>query len=353
MKTVAFFNNQAGSEKTSLVYHLALMFAELGKTVLAVDLDPQAQLSAMFLEEDRLEELWPEEGDHALTIQGVVAPLFSGAGDLAPAPVERITPRLTLLPGDPGLVRFESQIASAWTACLDQDQAALRVVSAFHRVIQQAGRHSEADLVLIDVGPNLGAITRSALLSADNVVVPLAADLFSIQGLRNLGPVLREWRQAWAARHTGAPVDPDVSLPQVAMRPLGYVLQQQAVRMDRAVTVERWRTLVPAAYARHLLGGSGVGPVTVAEDMNCLATLRNFRSLTPLAQDARKPMFALKAADGALGGTLKAVHDCYRDYRRLAQRIDDAASSSADRCVTSPFNGKLSGDSLETNRHWT
>jgi hypothetical protein len=61
-----------------------------------------------------------------------------------------------------------------------------------------------------------------------------------------------------------------------------------------------------------------------------------------LAQDARKPMFALKSADGALGGTLKAAHDCYLDYRRLAQRIDDAAISSADSCVTVPLNGKAS-----------
>jgi len=342
MKTIACFNNLAGFEKTSLVYHLAWMFAELGKTVLAVDLDPQAQLSAMFLEEDRLEELWLDNGEHAQTIQGVVAPLMCGAGDLAPAPVERLAPRLALLPGDPGLGRFESQIASAWTACLDRDQAAMRAVSAFHRVIHQAGRDFGADVVLIDVGSNLGAITRSALLSANSLVVPLAADLFSIQGLRNLGPVLREWRQAWADRHASDPVDPDVSPPQQAMSPLGYVLQQQAVRMDRAVTVERWRTRIPAAYARHLLGGSGERPVPVAEDTNCLATLRNFRSLMALAQDARKPMFALKSADGALGGTLKAAHDCYLDYRRLAQRIDDAATSSADSCVTVPLNGKAS-----------
>jgi len=55
MKTLAFFNNKGGVGKTSLVYHLAWMFADLGKTVLAVDLDPQANLTAMFLDEDRLE----------------------------------------------------------------------------------------------------------------------------------------------------------------------------------------------------------------------------------------------------------------------------------------------------------
>ena len=342
MKTVAFFNNLAGFEKTSLVYHLAWMFTELGKTVLAVDLDPQSQLSSMFLEADRLEELWPEDVDHAQTIQGIVAPLFSGAGDLAPAPVERLTHRLALLPGDPGLGRFESQIASAWTACFDQDQAALRVVSSFHRVIQQAGRDSGADFVLIDVGPNLGAITRSALLSADYLVVPLAAELFSILGLINLGPMLREWSLEWADLDLRKRLLPELRLPPGTPRPIGYVVQQPAMRMDRPVTPGRWMARIPEAYARSLLGGSRDVPVTVVEDTNCLATLRNFRSLTHLAQDVRKPMFSLKSADGALGGTLKAVHDCYLDYHRLAQRIDDAATSSGDSCVTVPLNGKAS-----------
>jgi hypothetical protein len=40
----------------------------------------------------------------------------------------------------------------------------------------------------LDVGPNFGAINRAALLASDNLLVPLAADLFALQGLRNLGP---------------------------------------------------------------------------------------------------------------------------------------------------------------------
>jgi chromosome partitioning protein len=47
MKTLAFFNNKGGVGKTTLVYHLAWMFAELGLSVLAADLDPQANLTSM------------------------------------------------------------------------------------------------------------------------------------------------------------------------------------------------------------------------------------------------------------------------------------------------------------------
>src|ERR1017187_4586472 len=59
----SFLQQQGGVGKTSLVYHLAYMFAAKGVRTLAVDLDPQANLTAMFLPEHQLEFLWPE-GDH-------------------------------------------------------------------------------------------------------------------------------------------------------------------------------------------------------------------------------------------------------------------------------------------------
>jgi hypothetical protein len=41
----------------------------------------------------------------------------------------------------------------------------------------------------------------------------------------------------------------------------------------------------------------------------------------PLAQDARKPMFSLRAADGAIGAHAQAVQICHRDFETLARRI--------------------------------
>jgi len=88
MKTIAFFNNKGGVGKTSLVYHLAWMYAELGLSVVAADLDPQANLTSMFVEDDRLETLWPD-GDHPQTLFGAVQPLLEGTGDIAPPHVRR------------------------------------------------------------------------------------------------------------------------------------------------------------------------------------------------------------------------------------------------------------------------
>ena len=46
---IAFFNNKGGVGKTSLVYHLSWMYADMGLKVLAADLDPQANLTAEYV----------------------------------------------------------------------------------------------------------------------------------------------------------------------------------------------------------------------------------------------------------------------------------------------------------------
>ena len=184
MITIAFFNNKGGVGKTTLVYHLAWMYADLGVSVVAADLDPQANLTAMFLDEDRLEELWPD-GDHPHSILGSISPILRGLGDIREPHVEDIASELGLVVGDLGLSRFEARLSAAWPGCLDGDESAFRTESAFHRTILHATKARDAKLVLIDVGPNLGAINRSALIAANFVAVPLAPDLFSLQGLRN------------------------------------------------------------------------------------------------------------------------------------------------------------------------
>jgi len=107
MISIAFFSNQGGVGKTSLVYHLARMYGELGYRVLAADLDPQSNLSIMALNEERLEELWPDD-EHPETIFGAVQPLFGGTGDIRDAHIEPITERVALLVGDLALARLEA-----------------------------------------------------------------------------------------------------------------------------------------------------------------------------------------------------------------------------------------------------
>ena len=319
MITIALFNSKSGVGKTTLAYHLTYMFQRLGYGVLAVDLDPQANLTSAFFDDDTLEKVWDEKvfGQTVLTC---VQPILDGTGDIAPAVPLRINP-VDVLCGDLGLSRFEDKLSESWPKGFANDQAALRATSAFYRMIQDAGVRTQADIALVDVGPNLGAINRSALLAADFLLVPLASDLFSLQGLKNLGPTVRDWRAIWKDMLAKAKVN--FALPEGRMQPLGYVMLQHAVRADRpAKWYGKWLQRVPGVYREAVLG-EGAQTSLPGED-HCLGTLRNYRSLMPMAQEARKPMFDLSPADGAIGSHAQLVRVCERDFRYLAEAIAKA-----------------------------
>jgi len=318
---VAFFNNKGRVGKTSLVYHLAWMYADFGRRVVAADLDPQANLTAAFLDEDRLVELWPEDSQ-PYSIFGSIRPLIEGTGDIVATPhVERITEEIGLLVGDLLLSGFEDDLSGVWPKCLDGDQRAFRVISAFWRVMQAAAVNDAADVILVDLGPNLGAINRAALVAADYVVIPLSPDLFSLQGLRNLGPTLRRWRAEWSKRLGEKPAIP-LELPQGNMQPVGYIVLQHSERLNRPVQAyRRWVERIPEVYRTDVLAESWPGNITVANDPHCLASLKHYHSLIPMAQEARKPIFHLKPADGAIGAHFNAVRAAYHDFEALAQTI--------------------------------
>ena len=324
MITIALFNNKGGVGKTTLAYHLTYMFQRLGYGVLAVDLDPQANLTSAFFDDDTLEKVW-DENVFGQTVLTCVQPILDGTGDIAPAVPLRMNP-VDVLCGDLGLSRFEDKLSESWPKGFANDQAALRATSAFYRMIQDAGVRTHADIALVDVGPNLGAINRSALLAADFLLVPLASDLFSLQGLKNLGPTVREWRAVWKDMLAKAKVN--FALPPGRMQPLGYVMLQHAVRADRpAKWYEKWLQRVPGVYRESVLG-EGAQSTLPGED-HCLGTLRNYRSLMPMAQEARKPMFDLSPADGAIGSHAQLVRVCERDFRNLAEAIAKACGLAA------------------------
>jgi chromosome partitioning protein len=322
MKTIAFFNNKGGVGKTSLVYHLSWMFAERGLKTFAVDLDPQANLTAMFLREDRLEQLWPDD-EHPETVYGAIRPILKGTGDIAQPRVEPIAENLGLFPGDLGLSRFEDKLSDAWPRCHNKDESAFRTMTAFHRMIQ-SGKEWGAEIALIDVGPNLGAINRAALIASDQVCLPLAPDLFSLQGLKNLGPTLRDWRAVWADLLPKAPLD--LSMPKGAMQPIGYIVMQHSMQGSRPVKAyKRWMDRIPEVYRESVLDERVASLPTVSDDPYCLALLKHHRSLMPMAMEAHKPIFSLKAADGAIGSHFEAVKSCYTDFQQLAAKIGNFA----------------------------
>lgn len=317
---IAFFNNKGGVGKTSMVYHLAWMFSDLGLSVIAADLDPQGNLTASFLDEDRLEQVMANNR-HPFTIFGAIQPLKQGEGDISDPYVESINERLGLIPGDMSLSTFEDDLSEVWPKCLGGDLRSFRIMSAFWRIIQKAGEKNYANVILIDLGPNLGAINRAALIASDFVVIPLGPDLFSLQGLQNLGPALQAWREGWRKRLQEFP-PLNIELPTAGIKPIGYLVLRHSIRLDRPVKAfERWMAKIPSTYAEAVLSQPVITTLTLENDPNCIAKLRDYRSLMPLAQEARKPMFFLKPADGALGSHISAVTGVYNDFKVVARKI--------------------------------
>ena len=325
--TLTFFNNKGGVGKTTLVYHLSWMFSELGIKTLVVDCDPQANLTAAFIkDEDLLANLWDKPtGDTPFTIFGAVAPLLE-TSDVAMPETYKVNENLRLLAGDLRLSTFEDELSLQWNQALSDsgNRRAMLIQSAFWRIAQRKAEGMDASLVIFDVGPNLGAINRSVLISTDHVVVPLAADMFSLQGLRNLGPSLLKWKKGWqerCERLSGNPLTQ--AIPAGNTTPLGYIAMQHQERLSRPVKAySAWLERMPGEYRSSLsLGRSKTMFASVKDDPQCLALLRHYKSLIPLAQEARKPVFLLKSADGAIGSHAASVNQAYEDFEALARKI--------------------------------
>lgn len=320
---LALFNNRADASGMSLVYHMAWMYADLGYIVVAADLDPQMNLTANLLGEDGVEELGGG-GEQACTIYDAIRPLIQGTGDVRTPALRPIAPGLHAIAGDLALSSCEDALAQEWLACLDGKERALRATAALWTAMQRAALEVAADVVLIDLPPNLGAINRAALIASDHVVVPVAPDRLSLQGLETLGAALHSWRDGWSERLAITP-EPVRSLPSGTMRPAGYVVMQRTLRLDRPPkALEHWTAQIPAVYASAVLYGT-TSAIHPDDDPSCLGIVRRHDSLISLSQEAGKPIFHLKASDGALGSHAKAVSHARRELEALARRIAAAS----------------------------
>ncbi len=324
---LTFFNNKGGVGKTSMIYHLAWMFASLQKRVVIFDLDPQSNLTAAFLDESEIESVWNHQ-DEGSTIYNCVNPLAS-VGDIAEPELKNITTNLYLLPGDIRLSDYEGVLSEAWPGSMGDSNLyrPMRILSSFWQVMQMAADQEEAEIILIDIGPNLGAINRSVLIATDYVVIPMGADLFSLQGLKNLGPTLRKWKNQWEKRLDNwkeseeASLRTSFQLPQGKMQPIGYLCQQHSVRLDRPVKAyDKWVQRIPEVYCEFVLNQDPKDNKHLKEE-HCLATVKHYRSLIPMAQEHRKPIFNLTSADGAIGSHANAVQDAKQDFKQLAIEI--------------------------------
>jgi chromosome partitioning protein len=333
MKSLALFNNKGGVGKTTLTFNIAHMLARRGLRTVALDYDPQCNLSAVFLADDDLAEIWEEDesssrsGPEARgqTVAGCIERVRRGKGDILEPRLVSVAEDLWLLPGHLRLSRFEQKIAEEWPKTGNREnETALDVTTALDLLANMAAEKVDADIVLIDVGPSLGALNRAALLACDAVVVPLAPDLFSLQGLANVGPTLSEWRHDWEnVWRTKLEDRAQESLPIHQFHPIGYIVQQHLARVDRIPAgYFKWASQIPWYFHHYVLEEEdATEDLQIEDDEQCIALIKHFASLVPIAQIAKKPIFDLKQADGIGGGQLQAVARCRKEFDGLVTRL--------------------------------
>lgn len=318
MKSIIFFNNKGGVGKTTTVYHVAWMLSELGVKTVAVDLDPQSNLTSMFLTPERLEDVY--ENELPITILDSINPVVSG-DPYKPIHIENINDNLGLILGNLSLSIFEDKLSDAWLKSLGGDSYSFRLTSIFNTIINDAVNQFNAEVVLIDVGPNLGAINRAVTISSDFIIMPVASDLFSLQGIKNLGQTLTKWKKDWAQRKEQQPTNVSFQIPVKDALPLGYIVMQYSAKESRPVkSYLRWANRIPSFFAEFVLGERSQ-ITSVEQDDNCLALLKHYRSLAPMSMEAHKPIFLLKPADGAIGAHVYAVNKSYDEFESLTKII--------------------------------
>lgn len=90
---------------------------------------------------------------------------------------------------------------------------------------------------------------------------------------------------------------------------------------------------IPEVYATEVVGETAAAPPEGQMDDHCIGMVKHYRSLMPMAQEARKPMFHLRPADGAIGSHASAAQDARENFRTIAEAIMDRCGLRASASV--------------------
>ncbi|MCY2963420.1 MAG: AAA family ATPase [Planctomycetota bacterium] len=241
MKIVSVINYKGGVGKTTVTANLAAELAFRGKSVLAIDLDPQASLTFSFVTVDE----WSKRYEQEMTIKNWYDAFIDKDTDLDLKQLicrpQRVNSEmrgiLDLVCSHLALINVDLELATRLVGGTQRDlrNNYLRVHSRLRQGLDSLSR-ADYDYVLIDCPPNFNVVTKTAIAASDFLLVPTKPDYLSTLGIEQLDKHVKELVRTYneyvadAGNADSKAIDPKI---------LGVLFTMIQIRNEQPISAQR------------------------------------------------------------------------------------------------------------------
>lgn len=345
---IALFNHKGGVSNATTTFDLGWILASKGKRVILVDTDPQCNLTGIALKEEteddeaRIEKIYNTHSN----IKTGLAPAF----ELQPRAIEAVNcipvqgqEGLFLLPGHVGFGEYEVTLGIAQELS-GSIQTLKNLPGAISDLLEKTANKFDADYILINMSPSLGAINQNLLMTSDFFLVPTSADFFSVMAIDSLSRILPKWC-SWAKMASANPILKEAAypFPEFKLKFLGTIVQNyRIIRGKETVAFQTWiekiektvaDKLKPILEKNNLLLPNQVYTEQGINSSFTMTKFSEFNSLIALSQVYSTPVYALtpeQLGNGIVGKTYQKKQEEFKTtFSDLADKIIALSSSYA------------------------